>query len=280
MHLLDLGDFSGDVWLFGGPYSNLQATRAFLALAAQAGGPVDGPVGGQGGARPICTGDVVGYGAEAQKVLKLVAANAHVIAGNVERQLARGAGDCGCGFAPGTTCETLSQGWYAHADAQVGPKWREWMDGLADMAVFTHLGRRYGVVHGGASDISRFLWPCSPECDFRTEIALVTGLLGPIDGIIAGHSGLAFERIIDGVHWINAGVIGLPPHDGRAQTRFGVLKQDGVHFQRLHYDHLQAAGAMRAAGLGNAYAETLETGIWPSEDVLPPALRRGGGFAG
>ena len=262
MQLADLGIIDTPLWLFGGAYSNLQATRALLARA------------GQAGAQLICTGDVVGYGADAVAVLELVAGGAQVVAGNVERQLAAGAGDCGCGFAAGTTCETLSKGWYAHADAQVGREWRAWMAGLPDMAMFRHHGRRYAVLHGGASDISRFLWPSSPAQDFREEIAAVTAALGPVDAIIAGHCGLAFERIIDGVHWINAGVIGLPPHDARPETRFASLAADGVRFHRLAYDHAAAATAMRAAGLGAGYGDTLQTGLWPSEDVLPLPLRR------
>ena len=43
---------------------------------------------------------------------------------------------------------------------------------------------------------------------------------------------------------------------------------------RLAYDHAAAAADMRAAGLTQGYDRALETGWWPSEDVLPPALRR------
>ncbi len=262
MQLADLGEITGPLWLFGGACSNLQATQALLARA------------GQAGARLISTGDMVGYGADAVAVLELLAHRADTVAGNVERQLAARAGECGCGFGAGSTCETLSRGWYGHADTQVGPEWRAWMAGLPDMLTFRHQGRRYAVLHGGASDISRFLWPSSPAREFRAEIAVVTAALGPVDAIIAGHSGLAFERIIDGVHWINAGALGLPPHDTRPETRFASLAADGVRFHRLAYDHAAAARAMRAAGLGGAYADTLHTGLWPSEEILPAPLRR------
>jgi len=45
--VLDLGD--GPALIFGGPYSNLQATEALLAEAAALGVPAD---------RTVCTGDV------------------------------------------------------------------------------------------------------------------------------------------------------------------------------------------------------------------------------
>ncbi len=267
MRLADLGEINAPLWLFGGIYSNLQAFEALLAGAKQA------------GARLIFTGDAIGYGANPRQVLERLAGQgdivAAMIAGNVERQLGARAHDCGCGFTPGTTCAELSRGWYAHADGRLDAKWRAWMRALPDLAAFSHLGRRYGIVHGGVHDISRFLWPSSPAADFRAEIAALQKALGPLDGVIAGHCGLAFERIIDGVHWINAGAIGMPPHDGRPTTRYASLAGDGVRFHALRYDHESAAQAMRAAGLGPQYADALQSGFWPSEEVLPGALRRG-----
>ena len=262
MQIRDLGELSGPVWLCGGAYSNAHATRALLARAAEA------------GARVIFTGDAVGYGAEPLAVLEMLAGRVEAIAGNVERQLAAGAADCGCGFAPGSTCARLSEGWYAHADRLVGRRWRRWMAELPDIATFTHAGRRFAVIHGGVSDISRFLWPCSKEADFRGEIDRLETLTGPIDGVIAGHAGLAFERRIGAVHWINAGAIGLPPHDGRPATRHASLHRGGARFHRLAYDHQAAARAMRAAGLTQGYDLTLQSGLWPSEDILPASLRR------
>lgn len=45
-------------------------------------------------------------------------------------------------------------------------------------------------------------------------------------------------------------------------------------FHDLFYDHTAAQGAMQAAGLIQVYDAALMTGYWPSEEVLPPALRR------
>ena len=266
MHIRDLGHIAGPVWLIGGAYSNLAATRALLARARAA-----GVTGGQ----VVCTGDMLGYCAEPIEVLEeMRAAGVAVIAGNVERQLAAGAGDCGCGFDDGSTCAALSADWYAHADARAGPDWRRWMGELPDWLVFTCAAGRFAVVHGAASDVARFLWPSSAAAEFAAEIALVESRLGPVDGVIAGHSGLAFERRIGRHCWINAGALGLPPHDGRPRTRYAVLEADGMRIHRLDYDHAAAARAMRAAGMAPDYARALTTGLWPGEDVLPPELRR------
>ena len=109
---------------------------------------------------------------------------------------------------------------------------------------------------------------------FYNEINALEQDIGPVDGVVAGHSGIAFHRKIGRHQWINAGAIGLPPHDGRPETRYAVLENGEVTIHRLRYDHQAARQAMEDAGLTQGYHEALTTGIWPSEDVLPPELRR------
>ncbi|MBT8476703.1 MAG: metallophosphoesterase [Rhodobacteraceae bacterium] len=257
----DLGSLPGDVVLFGGPYSNLQALEALADEVA--------------GRAALCTGDVVAYcGDPAATVARMRALGWPVVAGNCERQLAAGAMDCGCGFDDGTACDLLSRGWYAHADAEVDDEARHWMDGLPDIITFTAHGKRYAAIHGGVTAINRFLWPVSPTAEFDEEIATFTDLVGPVDGIIAGHSGIPFVKDIAPVTWINAGAIGLPPHDGKPQTRYTVLGADGVTIRTLDYDVMGAVAAMEHAGLTQGYHRALTTGIWPSEDILPMELRR------
>ncbi|RMD88388.1 MAG: metallophosphoesterase [Alphaproteobacteria bacterium] len=265
----DLGALEGPVLVFGGPCSNLQASRALFDLAARLGIPPE---------RRICTGDMAGYGADPlATVCAVLEQSGAVVAGNVERQLAVDAPDCGCGFDEGTTCEALARGWFAHARAALAGR-SELLAAFAalpDIVTFSHSGRRCAVIHGGISDIARFLWPSSPEADFAEEIALIVEAVGPVERVIAGHAGIAFHRRIGTVDWINAGSIGLPPHDGRPFTRYIVLDgAAGVRIERLAYEHAAAARAMEEAGLGGGYAETLRTGFWPGEDVLPVELRR------
>jgi hypothetical protein len=83
--------------VFGGPYSNLEATRAVLGEAARLQIPAD---------RIICTGDVVAYGADPAATVELVRGSVrHVVMGNCEQSIAAGSADCGCGFPVGSTCE-------------------------------------------------------------------------------------------------------------------------------------------------------------------------------
>lgn len=266
MKIADLGRIDGPVLLFGGPYSNAQAFGALMDL----GWPRD---------RMICTGDVVAYCADPggciEKAQEIATAGGLVVAGNVEKQLGVRALDCGCGFEEGTACDLLSAGWYGHANASVDDAARDWMAALPDLGLFEQAGRRYAVIHGGARDVARFLWPSSPAAAFADEVAAITDLMGPVDGVIAGHCGVAFMREVAGVQWINAGVIGMPPHDGRRATRYAVLEAGRVRTRRLDYDWTSARRAMVAAGLTQGYQDALSSGIWPSEDVLPMAMRPG-----
>ena len=261
MKVQDFGVFEGPLVLFGGVYSNLQALEALIAVV---------------GDRPaICTGDVVAYCADAAKSVTLMRETGWpVVAGNCETQIAEGAVDCGCGFEEGSACDVLSLGWYPHALSQVDTDARIWMAGLPDIGIFQHEGLRYGVVHGGATRNNRLLWPTSAESDFVEEAEALEAMIGQVDGIVSGHSGIGFQRQVGRWHWINAGAIGLPPHDGRSETRYAVLDREGATLERLSYNVDGARAAMSVVGMVGGYADSLASGIWPSEDVLPEALRR------
>ncbi|WP_425100651.1 metallophosphoesterase family protein [Tropicibacter sp. S64] len=263
----DLG--GGPVLVFGGPYSNLQATRAIRAMARARDIPAE---------RCLCTGDVVGYCADPEAtVAEIRDWGCRVIAGNVERQLAEGALDCGCGFEAGTACDLLSAGWYAHANAHVGAEARAWMAGLPDALDLTSPLGLLRLVHGGTREVNRFLWPDTEPAVLRQEVAHLPGARPAF--VFAGHSGLPFRTAVDGAFWVNAGVIGLPPNDGQPQTRYAILHPDGqAEICRLDYDHEGAARAMEDAGLRQGYHHALRSGLWPSQDILPAALRRSPGL--
>lgn len=248
--------------VFGGPYSNLQATEAVLAEAARRGITGD---------RILCTGDVVAYAADAAACCDLMmASGALVLMGNCEENLAAESGDCGCGFEADTACDLLSRAWYAHANREVSPRHRAWMGGLPRQL---HLElpdrRRLAVLHGGASEISRFLFASTPEPVLLEELAATA-----CQGVIGGHCGIPFARRLEGGRlWLNAGAVGMPANDGTPRAWFALLTPSmrslTVEILPLAYDHAAAAAAMRAAGLPEGYASGLETGLWPSCDMLP-----------
>ncbi len=251
------------ILIFGGPYSNLQATQAVLTEASRRNVPRH---------RVVCTGDVVAYGADPKACVDLVRnAGIGIVMGNCEEQLAADADDCGCGFAPGSECDRLSAAWFIHARSALDRADREWMGTLPRRLDITVSGLRLAVVHGSLSAISRFVFASTPA-----RVKALDLLLSGADGIVGGHCGLPFTQVIDGRLWHNPGVIGMPANDGTPRVWYSVISPGStprsilVEHAWLNYDHQEAATAMRRAGLPEGYASALSSGIWPSCDVLPP----------
>ena len=249
------------VLVFGGCYSNLQATKALLEAATALGIPPE---------RMICSGDVITYGAHPRETLALIrdAGIANVM-GNCEESIATEAEDCGCGFALGSACDRLSAAWFTHAGRAMMADDRRWMAGLPRRIDLMIAGRRLAVLHGTPGQINRFVFESASDVLLAAEIAAAGA-----DGVIGGHCGLPFTRRIGRAVWHNSGALGLPANDGTPRVWFSMLTPhlDGIEIRHLplDYDHTAAAAAMRAAGLPEGYARAVETGIWPSFDVLPP----------
>lgn len=268
--LRDLGRLDGPVLVFGGPYGNLEATRALLAAARAHGIP---------SGRTICTGDIVAYCGDPQATVALLReAGVPVVMGNVEEALAGDTGDCGCGFSRGSSCERMAAQWYAFSRADIDAHARRWMAALPRALRFSLAGRRILAVHGAPSRINRYVFASTSDDDLAAEIAVAD-----CDGVVAGHSGIPFSRTVGGRLWCNAGVIGLPANDGTPRVWYGILRPDrgglAIEHHALVYDHERAASRMRTRGLPPEYADALASGLWPGLDVLPAAERAAAGKA-
>jgi sulfatase maturation enzyme AslB (radical SAM superfamily)/predicted phosphodiesterase len=252
----------GPVVVFGGPYSNLEATEALFAAAERHGIPRS---------RMICTGDIVAYGADAVATLRLLRrAGIQAIMGNCEESLASNAADCGCGYAAGSACELMSVAWYAHADRSLDRDARAWMGSLPRRLDIIVGGKRLAIVHGSVRQINRFVFASTPAAVKQEELDAAG-----CDGVIAGHCGIPFTEVIDGRLWHNAGAIGMPANDGTPRVWYSILSPapEGIAIEHhaLSYDYRRAAEKMRAERLPEGYAAALESGLWPSCDVLPAA---------
>ncbi|HUS96852.1 MAG TPA: metallophosphoesterase family protein [Hyphomicrobiaceae bacterium] len=257
-------DPSCPLLVFGGPYSNLQATIAMRETALMLKVPA---------CNVICTGDVVAYAANPEETADIIRNwGIQVVAGNCEEQLAEGAADCGCGFDAGSACDLLSRGWYPYALERVSLETRSWMGSLPRSLGFTYHGFKFHTLHGGARQTNRFV--------FASEKEVLADEAGELDAdvILAGHAGIPFiSRLeLDGSSktWVNAGVIGVPANDGTPDGWYTVVRPEAdelrISLKRLAYDHAAAAAAMRRSGHANGYARAIITGIWPSHDILPP----------
>ncbi len=256
----DLGALCGPLLIFGGPYSNLQATRALLAQAQHLGLKMS---------QLICTGDAVAYCADAEATVELLRdAGVHWIQGNCEESLGNSTGDCGCGFSEGSSCAVLSDSWYRYAAAQISDDSRSWLSRLPARLRFDINGRRVLVTHGAVDQINRFIFASTPMAEKEQQLRQADA-----DLLIAGHCGLPFGQTGPAGSWLNAGVIGMPANDGTTDGWYMLLTpQDNrirVSWHRLHYDATAAAAAMTTAGLPADYRDALLSGRWPSMDILP-----------
>lgn len=260
----DLGDLPGAFLIFGGPYSNLAATHAMRARAEELGIPPD---------RIICTGDVVAYCAEPIETIALIRDwGVAVVQGNCEESLGFKAQDCGCGFEEGTACSLLSVDWFRFANERISADARAWMKALPKSIRFTLNGRSIRAVHGGVEQINRFIFPSTAVAIKQAEVDLAG-----TDILVGGHCGIPFGVKIGESAWINTGAIGLPANDGTPDGWYLLLIPEGdslvCRWQRLSYPVEETASAMQSAGLVSGYMDTLQTGLWPSMDVLPEAER-------
>jgi hypothetical protein len=129
-------------------------------------------------------------------------------------------------------------------------------------------GCRLAVIHGGVDMINRFIFASTATTIKLGEIR-ETG----VDGIMGGHCGLPFTQAINRYLWHNAGAIGMPSNDGTPRVWFSLLRAEGdgivIEHRSLDYDYTTAAAKIRGARLPEEYAACLETGLWPTCDVLP-----------
>ena len=259
--MTDIGNIEHRLLIFGGPYSNLAATAAMRgranALAIEPG-------------RVICSGDIVAYCAEPAETVELIRDwGIHVVMGNCEESLGFSEPDCGCGFAEGSSCSALSLAWYAYADKRIDTAQREWMRNLPRSIEFEMGGKTFKVVHGSVDSINEFVFASN---DAAAKLAQIH--TADVDVIVGGHAGIPFGQTIENGHWLNAGVIGMPANDGTPQGWYMLLEAgvDGLQasWHRLDYDHDTASRSTIAAGMPE-YGQALVDGLWPSQDILPPA---------
>lgn len=249
---------NNEILVFGGPYSNFQATKKMQEIAIDLGFTPD---------RIICTGDIVGYCAEPQSTVDLIKDwGIHVIAGNVEVQLAQGQEDCGCNFEEGSRCANFSQTWFPYAQIHVSQESKEWMKSLTTFAKFHFNDISLGVIHGGLNDVSQFIFKSTP-LEIKKSVFSILG----VDIVLAGHCGIPFHQKINDKLWVNAGVIGMPANDGKNHVWYAIvnLENKKVEHLSIEYDWKTAKVKMTQNDLPSSYAHTLETGLWDNMEILP-----------
>jgi len=253
--------------VFGGPYSNPYALRALLDDAPR-----------RGCERIFCLGDLGGFGAEPEAIWPLLREGAvECIAGNYDVAIGRGDDDCGCGYRDDRDNE-FARIAYDFTKAHTSLAFAAWMRALPTEHRETVEGVEVHMVHGSPIGLNDFFWESLPDDEARRR-AEASGA----DVVLCTHSGLPWQRRIDGRLLVNVGVLGRPANDGRPEVWYAVLDIAGGRAEAelvpLAYDWAAHAASMRAAGLPEAFTETIETGWWAScLQILPPGERSRGRF--
>jgi len=232
----------------GGAYANPHALQAFLDDAER-----------RGCERRFFLGDLGGFGAEPDALWPmLVDGGVECIAGNYDVAIARGEDDCGCGYRDARDNEFAAIA-FEHTKAHTSPAFAAWMGELAPERRETIEGVALHMVHGSPVGVNDFFWESLPEDALRHRLDA-----SGADVVLCTHSGLPWVKRLGSSLVVNVGVIGRPANDGRREVWYAVVDLNGgradVELVPLAYDWAAQAASMRAAGLPEAFTETIETG--------------------
>ena len=245
--------------LCGGPYSNFAALGAFLEATAEL-------------PYRFCLGDIGGFGPHPDRTLSLIRGSGMVcVQGNYDHAVGHDEQDCGCGYSDPLDRST-AQISFEYTARHTSPSHKAWLRSLPAQIVLHWRGTRMLLCHGSPDTVNEFVWE-SETGDARIERWLAAN---EVAGIAATHSGIPWIRATASGFWCNVGVLGRPPHHGSPDVGYAV-----VHFaqgtprpipalHRLAYDPAPVAAAIRAEGLPEAFAESLEHGAWTTCTAILP----------
>jgi diadenosine tetraphosphatase ApaH/serine/threonine PP2A family protein phosphatase/pyruvate-formate lyase-activating enzyme len=249
----------------GGPYANPHALRAWVADARD-----------RGAERLFCLGDLGGFGAECDAIWPLLVEHGvECVAGNYDVAIGRGDPDCGCGYSDDRD-NAFAQLMYDYTREHTSADFAAWMRELPDDLREEIGGVDVHMVHGSPLAVNDFLWESLDDEELRVRTAACGA-----DVLLCTHTGIPWQREVDGTLVVNVGAVGRPANDGRRDTWYALLDlADGrarAELVALDYDWRAQAESMRAAGLPEPFVETVETGWWTTclEIVPPPERARG-----
>ncbi len=266
--------------LFSDIHANLPALEAVLADIDRRG--VDAV---------YCLGDLVGYNVWPNEVVRLIRQRGiPTIAGNYDFGIGRASDDCGCAYKEEIEKERGKQS-IAYTNKHIGEAERRYLRTLpTQIRVSFELGNGERaeppvslwqpqpplsllLVHGSPRRINEYLF----EDRGDRSLGRVLETAGA-DILCFGHTHKPFYKVVSAQpegeetywrHAINIGSVGKPK-DGDPRSCYVMLTIDdtarpgsrdgvGVEFVRVAYDVEQAARAIEASELPDAYADMLRT---------------------
>ena len=228
--------------------------------------------------RIFCLGDLGGFGADCDGVWPLLRQfGVECIAGNYDIAIGRGDPDCGCGYSDPRDND-LAQVVYDYTREHTSAAFARWMGELPREHREQIGGCDVHMVHGSPLAVNDFMWESLSDGDLRERV-----VASGADVLLCTHTGIPWQRRVDGTLIVNVGAVGRPANDGRTDTCYAVVSlEDGEASAELvpvPYDWRAQAASMSAAGLPEIFVQTIETGWWTTcLEVVPPRERARGRF--
>lgn len=212
-------------------------------------------------------GDLVGYHAFPNEVVaRLGAEGIPGIGGNYDSTVALDYKHCGC-RSENPRQEELAHESFAWTLAQVTPATKRALAALPFRLDLRPLGGHVAgptltLVH--ATPQSNLVYVTEDRSDdFLRKMAAAAGLKDG-DVIAFGHTHKPWQRVVDGVRFVNTGSVGRPK-DGDPRAGYVILDLSGdtprAEVVRVPYDVEAAVTALTAAGLPTEFGRSLRSGL-------------------
>jgi predicted phosphodiesterase len=211
-------------------------------------------------------GDLTGYAPWPNEVVSLLCERRiSGVGGNYDSTVANDYKHCGC-RADSPREEELSHISYEWTRAHVSAETKQFLAGLPFRLDIRPLGGHASgptitLIHGNQSLNTVYVTEERSD-EFLRKMAADLGASSG-DVIAFGHTHKPWQRMVDGILFVNAGSAGRPKdHDTRACY---VILSVGdalpaVEFVRVTYDVQRAAAAIQESGLPVEFADVLRTG--------------------
>jgi predicted phosphodiesterase len=216
-------------------------------------------------------GDLVGYSAHPNEVVARLRERAIAgIAGNYDSTVATDYKHCGC-KSENARQEELAHVGYEYTRRAVSAETKRFLGGLPFSLDVRPLGGhvngpRLVLVHGTPS-LNTVYWTEDRSSEFCLKMAAMVGLKAG-DMIAFGHTHKPWQRVVEGIGFVNTGSVGRPK-DGDWRAGYVLVDlgagEPRVEFVRVAYDVERTMADVRAAGLPEEFVEFLRTGGTPDD---------------
>lgn len=255
------------VAFLGGIYSNYLALAQALRIADA-----------RGAQAVYALGDFGAFGPHPDRTIEVLREKAvPAIQGNYEESLSTSADDCHCGYTDPRD-NHFAQVSYDYTRVRTSPEHKAWMGTLPGHIRMSIAGRRLLLCHGSPRKINEFLWESTTPAPFIRRLLRDA----EADVVVCTHTGLHWSRFVDaGRGIVNAGALGRPANDGRAEVWMTLVEDRSgdlaVEHLPVAYDHPRLAREMREERLPEEFVETVLTGYWTTCLEILPAKERARG---